>query len=393
MVRCLLLFVSLIILWKCSINEGKPSIIFVPGFLCSLLEIRINTTIQTKCPKSIDNQWILLWLNLRLFQPEYFLCFHEIFQLIYNETSMNFENPPGIQTRLLTNSSKSSFLNGLLWEYIGLDQFLFHFLFKHQYEDGINIRSISYDFRRGTNESLNEFCQRLKELIEITYLTNKNEKISLISHSLGGSMTLNFLNQQNEIWKEKYIHSWISLSGNLAGGIDNIQSLIQGFVSPLIPKTILQTWDFYSWRLPNSFIYGTKRILIESPKKNYSSNDFFDFLNQLGAKQLAQVYLKSSLILSTFSPPNVNTFCFFGTNISTPIKYISTSNTFHGKLSILYGSGDGELDDTNNYSCQLWNQTMDPKYQLTIKSFPYVTHVGLLSNSNLLRQIDQILFN
>ncbi|UJR34365.1 hypothetical protein I4U23_021769 [Adineta vaga] len=206
-------------------------------------------------------------------------------------------------------------------------------------------------------------------------------------------MILDFLTKQTQIWKDQYINSWISLSANIAGGIDNIQSLIQGFVSPLIPHQILQSWDFYAWRLPNSFIYGSKRILIKSPSKNYTSYDLYSFLNQINANNLAQVYLNSSLILSSLPPPNVNTFYFFGTNISTPLQYISSTDSFSKKIQILYGSGDGELDDTNHLSSHLWNKTMNPKYKLFIKSFQHVTHVGLISNQNLLQQIDQIIFN
>ena len=81
--------------------------------------------------------------------------------------------------------------------------------------------------RRGTNESLYEFIENIKQLIEFTYNRNENQSVHLISHSTGGSMVLFFLSQQSQQWKDRFIKTWISLSGNLAGEIDNFENIIR----------------------------------------------------------------------------------------------------------------------------------------------------------------------
>jgi lysophospholipase-3 len=329
---------------------------------------------------------MLLWLNLQFFEPSLLSCFHEV--LKFN----SFENPPGVETRLVPNSINGSFLDGVLWEYIGLDKFLFHFVEKYGYTDGKDIHSIPYDFRRGTNETLYIFINQLKGLIELTYLKNENKSVYLVSHSTGGSMVLFFLSQQSQLWKDQYINSWISLSGNIAGEVDNIGNLIQGMLSPLITRDVFQSWDFFAWRLPEPMIYGSKRIIVQTPSKNYTSYDIQQLLLAMNATDLARIYPQTSSILGNLPPPNVTTYCFFGVNISTPIGYISESDHFDSrKLETIHGWGDGEQDDTTNMSCQLWKETMDRKYGLILKGFDRVGHISLVGNNQVLEEIDRII--
>jgi len=391
MSRYFLYLVSISII---SLNNSQSPIIFIPGSFCSLLEVRINTTLQSSCPKSLHNQWMLLWLNLRLFEPNLLSCFNNIFKFVYNSSSNSFENPLGVETRIVPNSINGSFLDGLLWEYIQLDKFLFHFLTKYNYKDGQNLHSIPYDFRRGTNETLFIFNNNLKQLIELTYQKNMNNSVYLISHSTGGSMVLYFLSQQSQIWKDQYVNSWISLSGNIAGEVDNIENLIQGFLSPIVSRDVIQTWDFFAWRLPEPMIYGPERIIIKTSSRNYTSYDMIDLLYDVNAKELSLIYSQASSILASLPAPNVNTYCFYGVNISTPVGYISKSDRFENdKLETMHGSGDGEQDDTTNMSCQLWKKTMDRKYKLILMGFDRISHLELVGSDKVLNEIDQIIFS
>ena len=382
MVRCLVILCLIVAI------EAKSPIIFIPGSFCSLLEVRVNTTLQPICPKSLDNQWTLLWLNVRLWEPEFLPCFHRIIQFVFNSSTNSFENPIGVEVRLLKNSTTGSFLDGLLWEYVGLDKMFYHFIKTFNYTDKLNLHSVPYDFRRGTNESLHEFIRNLKQLIEFTYNRNENQSVHLISHSTGGSMVLFFLSQQSQQWKGRFIQTWISLSGNLAGEVDNFEDILRGFVSPMIPKEILQTWDFYAWRLPEPFVFGSKRLLIQTTRKNYTSFDIQQFLNDINATDLAQIYPQTSSILGDLPAPNVDTYCFYGVNVSTPIAYrIDEKN----RLETIHGWGDGEQDDTTNMSCQLWNETMSDKYRLICKGFDRISHTRLVGNDQVLNEIDRVI--
>ena len=62
-------------------------------------------------------------------------------------------------------------------------------------------------------ESQDEFYEKTKRLIEETYSANGNKRITLMTHSMGGPLTLVFLNRQTSDWKDKYLHQWIAMSG------------------------------------------------------------------------------------------------------------------------------------------------------------------------------------
>ena len=72
---------------------------------------------------------------------------------------------------------------------------------------------ISFLFIYLFSGSATQYFKKLHKLIEDTYHTNGNEKIMLLSHSMGAPYTLYFLERQPQEWKDKYIQAWITISG------------------------------------------------------------------------------------------------------------------------------------------------------------------------------------
>jgi len=66
---------------------------------------------------------------------------------------------------------------------------------KKGYQRGKSIYAAPYDFRMGPHTN-KQFMIDLQNLIERAYAENGNQKVALISHSMGGLWTLYFLNQQ-----------------------------------------------------------------------------------------------------------------------------------------------------------------------------------------------------
>lgn len=63
----------------------------------------------------------------------------------------------------------------------------------------------------------------LKTLVEEAYNNNSNTPVTFIVHSMGGPMTLVFLQGLSPEWKNKYISRVISLSGAWAGSAKAIK--------------------------------------------------------------------------------------------------------------------------------------------------------------------------
>lgn len=63
------------------------------------------------------------------------------------------------------------------------------------------------------------FFNKLKNLIEETYNINKQVPVTLLAHSMGGPMSLIFLQRQSQKWKDKYINCLITLSAVWGGSV------------------------------------------------------------------------------------------------------------------------------------------------------------------------------
>lgn len=73
-----------------------------------------------------------------------------------------------------------------------------------------------------TDENQDYFI-KLKSLVEDTYIENGNKSIMLIAHSMGGPMSLYFLNSQTQEWKDRYIKSLVTLSGAWGGSVKAVK--------------------------------------------------------------------------------------------------------------------------------------------------------------------------
>ncbi len=55
--------------------------------------------------------------------------------------------------------------------------------------------------------------------MEKTYAKNGNKRVIFICHSMGSPMTLYFLNQRTQRWKDKYVRAFITMAGVWGGTV------------------------------------------------------------------------------------------------------------------------------------------------------------------------------
>lgn len=129
-----------------------------------------------------------------------------------------------------------------------------------------------------------EFFEALKALVEETYSTNNNQAITLITHSLGSTMVLFFLQKQTQEWKDKYIKSFISMSGAWGGSISGLMYSVEGL--PLGPRILqinlltdpMKTFPSLGAGFPSDFLWKPDEVLVESSKRNYTTAEMLQFL-------------------------------------------------------------------------------------------------------------------
>lgn len=70
--------------------------------------------------------------------------------------------------------------------------------------------------------------------MEETYETNNRSAVTLIVHSMGGSMALHFLRGQPQSWKDTFVRRLISLSTPWGGAVKALKVFAMGALSTLV---------------------------------------------------------------------------------------------------------------------------------------------------------------
>ena len=180
---------------------------------------------------------------------------------------------------------------------------------------GKDIFSAPYDFRMGPEQFLVDDYPRLKGLVEKIYDDNGGKPVVFLSVSygaqFGGAFLAHFVDDE---WKDKYIDSWISLSGAFNGAPMAMRQLLSGgpvygldYVDIEIARDTLRSWPAMSWLVP-TFVDGDPRnegdrVIMYTDVKNYTLTDVPELLDAGGAKDAADMKRKQRI--TTVADPGV----------------------------------------------------------------------------------------
>lgn len=119
----------------------------------------------------------------------------------------------------------------------------------------------------------------MKTLVEDTYERADNQSVTLLVHSMGGPMSLHFLQQQDQKWKDKYIARIISLAGAWAGSAKAIKVFAVGddlgsfALSGSVMRAEQITSPSLAWLLPSPYFWKDDEVLVSTPTKQYTLSD------------------------------------------------------------------------------------------------------------------------
>lgn len=168
-----------------------------------------------------------------------------------------------------------------------------------------------------------QFFIDLKKLVEDTYEANQQTPVTFISHSMGSPMTLVFLQQQSEEWKAKYVKRQISLAGAWAGTIkalkvfamgDDLQSI---FLNGKILKEEQITNPSTAWLLPSPLFWKSTEILIDTPKRVYTTSQIQEFFNDIDYPIGWEMRKDTLPYTLNFRAPDVELHCLYGDGVET----------------------------------------------------------------------------
>nr|XP_012151510.1 PREDICTED: group XV phospholipase A2-like isoform X2 [Megachile rotundata] len=345
-------------------NKQISPVIFVPGDGGSQVEAKLNKTkaVHYLCEK-VSNEYFNIWLNLELLVPVVIDCWIDNMKLIYNNVTRTTRNQDGVDIRIpgwgdpfvveYLDPSKAS--PGAYFKDIG--NMLVNDL---NYVRNYSIRGAPYDFRKGPNEN-EEFFIKLKELVEETYNMNKQTPVTLLAHSMGGPMTLIFLQRQSQGWKDKYINCLITLSAVWGGSVKALKVFAIGddLGAYLLRQTVLKDEQISSpslgWLLPSKLFWKETEILVQTEQKNYTLSTLRDYLIDINVPNGWEFRKDNEKYQLDFRAPGVEVHCLYGTKLNTVQKlYYKPGTSIEGTPQLIPGDGDGTVNLRSLEGCKHW---------------------------------------
>ncbi|XP_001663352.2 group XV phospholipase A2 [Aedes aegypti] len=373
-------------------------VIFVPGDGGSQMDAIINKkdSVHFYCQKS-SSTYFNIWLNKELLVPFVIDCWIDNIRLVYNSTTRKTSNAPGVETRIPGFGSSetvewidpSHASEGAYFVNIG------NALVQNGYKRDLSIRGAPYDFRKAPNEN-KEWFIKLKHLVEETYTLNDDTPITFIVHSMGGPMTLLFLQMQTQQWKDQYIRRVISLAGAWGGSVKALKCFAVGddlgafALSGKVMRAEQITNPSLAWLMPNPLLWKPNEVMVRSLSRTYTMDqleEFFQDLDYINGWEMRKDSLEYAL---NFTAPGVELHCMFGSGFNTveSLNY-EKSYDFSGKPTLVYGDGDGTVNRRSLEACRHWSSQQ--KQPIYMREFPGADHMNILADLSVLDSIIKVL--
>ncbi|XP_053985696.1 phospholipase A2 group XV-like [Hylaeus volcanicus] len=381
------------------VNKQISPVILVPGDGGSQVEAKLNktTAVHYLCEK-ISTGYFNIWLNLELLVPVIIDCWIDNMKLIYDNVTRTTRNQDGVDIRIpgwgdpfsveYLDPSKASL--GSYFKDIGnmlVDQL--------GYVRNQSIRAAPYDFRKAPNEH-EEFFKKLKDLVEETYNANKQVPVTLIAHSMGGPMTLIFLQRQSQKWKDKYINCFITLAAVWGGSVKALKVFAIGddLGAYLLRQTTLKDEQITSpslgWLLPSSLFWKETEVLVESAQRNYTLSTLKDYLIDINVPNGWEFRKDNEKYQLNFAAPGVEVHCLYGIGIDTVQRlYYKPGTSIEGTPKLLPGDGDGTVNLRSLEGCKHWKGQQ--KQKVYSQGFPGIDHMDILRNVKVVNYIKTVL--
>jgi len=299
-----------------QINKDLNPIIVLPGLGGTNLDYNINPDNFSNPACNISSLNALnkiqssLWINpVGLLTQK--TCFLEMLKPVYNKEKGTLENLPGLtvfpKEKYLGDPLSSICLAYLFnsktkcYPATDYSKNFVNFFTEKGYTSGYNLFIPGYDFRLVPYKNYaKKYFKSIKELIENTYnITGK--KIFLIGHSLGTLLGNMFLNKMKQIWKDKYINSFISISPSYDGAPKSLRTALSGYNFGL-PNFIRTTNNDFVY--PERYMAGLAATIPLLPKmygpvncKSQGNGEVVTLLKENGEKIIYNVNDYSNGIL------------------------------------------------------------------------------------------------
>ena len=241
----------------------------------------------------------------------------------------------------------------------------------------------------------------VQQLIETMYRNNGNTSVTIVTHSMGSPVILYFLaHVVNQKWKDKYLKAFVPLSGVWKGSVKTLVSIVTGDPQgiPGVPPSTVRHLQrsspatYFLLPIPEDNVWNTSDPVVVTPDKNYTLLEYSKLFSDLQYSVGYSQFERLPSFLRTFTPPNVDTYCYYGIDIPTPLTLVYGEGEFPDIFpSVITGNGDGMVNDVSLQACSMWKQAQSHK--VDVVSFSGIDHVEMVKDSDVLEAILDIVSN
>jgi len=402
--RLLCLFLLHLSVISCR-NQLSP-VILVPGDGGNQLEAKLDIEGEqdytgrsfqdsSTCKKTSD--WYRLWLDIWQLRQGKLGCWADNIKLVYDAKTRRSRNMPGVSTRVPGWGSTSSveYLDPSwsAWLLADAGNYM-HTLVEHLvtqlgYTRDRDVVAAPYDFRYAP-QSQAAFFQKLKILIENTYKSNSNRRVTLLSHSMGGLFCLHFLHQQPQDWLDKYIQRFLPLGTPWLGAIIQLNTLISGYnleiplIDPLVIREEQRSYETASYLLPHPHTWPFRnQVFVRTPSRNYTVADFRELYMDMNYPEGWDMF-QNVMGLTPLSHPRVATTCVYGVGVDTAERLDYGPGFPDSQPRRIMGDGDGTVTRLSGEFCKQFLTLKGDR----IMAFNGVSHAEILKDKNVLKFLD-----
>jgi lecithin-cholesterol acyltransferase len=266
-----------------------------------------------------------------------------------------------------------------------------------------NVRVAGYDAR--LTPDLGGFLERTKRLIEDTYRDNGDRPVHLVGHSNGPLYAQYLLTHTSQAWRDKYIHGFTPIAGNLPGQ-GSVYPLVftglnvQDFSFPTTPENSRSS-SLMLLSAPSSYmsmgdprVFDSRETVVEDvfTGKTYTPSDFRALFTDAGlptALQLAEHYIGFVQFIDRAHFPNVDVYAEKGSGIDTVVGIalhdLSPGQLLDASTPFFTRDGDVNQEDITNGAVAAWSAM--PCWHFSLTDNPGVDHFSLPSNPSLLARL------
>ncbi|TVU21963.1 hypothetical protein EJB05_31635 [Eragrostis curvula] len=392
-------------------DELLHPIVLIPGASCSELEARLTDAYRPTTPRCgvmKGKGWFGLWQNCSdLPAHRYVPCFMEQMRLVYDPTTNDFRNLPGVETRVPNFGSSTGFHRDPIRTGVCLAA-LRPELERLGYRDGDTLFGAAYDFRHAPpipgqpSRLYARYFRQLAALVEDAS-RKRCKKVVLLGHSFGGMVALEFVRAKPPAWREKYIKHLVLVAPLPASGfMESVKFFISGSDFLYVPATtalslrpVWRSLETAIVNFPSPAVFGDDTPLVITNRRNYTARDMADLLSDVGAADAVEPFRRRRELPKAryFQAPMVPVTCINGVGVETPEQVVYWDGDFDAEPEVVYGDGD---ETVNLVSMLAFDEEMrrQPGQRKQYKSIklPGARHGNILTQEwSLKRVIQEIL--